>query len=190
MRSESRATQIFDLRQSPAKLAATIDGQAYHFRFSNDEQVLVTAEQFGRVKCFDLESLQLRPSLLDVESFHTWGRTVAFSPDSRFVAVGNDSGSVRVWEVDSQKLIATLIGHSGEVASLAFFPDNERLAVGGRDDLRIFNFKLEQELLFLDTGKQSPLSLAISKDGRHLVAVLHDGSIRKWTATLPTKKSR
>jgi len=192
VRSESKATQVFDLRENPPSVAATLDGQSFHFDFSPDERCLVTAEQYGRVSCLDLESLLPRNRFMDVESFQVWGRVVSFSRDSRYVAVGNDAGSVRIWDVDSQRLCATLVGHSGEVHSMAFFPDNQRIVIGGRRDLRIFNFQLEQELLLLLSNSENdgltPISLAIDQSGNRLFAVLRSGTLQTWSAKILSKR--
>ena len=59
---------------------------------------------------------------------HLW--TVAFSPDSRYLASGSWDSTVKVWDLkalDSAEPI-TLPGHSGYIYSVAFSPDGRRLA--------------------------------------------------------------
>ena len=56
--------------------------------------------------------------------------TVAFSPDSRTLAVATNSG-VQWWDTRSSKLIAQEAGAADDVA---FSPDGKILAVGGNAD--------------------------------------------------------
>lgn len=53
---------------------------------------------------------------------------VAFSPDSRFLASGSADNSIRLWNVDTEKHITTLIGHTGPIKSIKFSSDGKTLA--------------------------------------------------------------
>jgi WD40 repeat protein len=59
--------------------------------------------------------------------------SIAFSPDGKYLASGNWDSSVKMWSVESQKVVATLQGHGGYVESIAFSPDGKYLASGGKD---------------------------------------------------------
>ncbi len=66
-------------------------------------------------------------------------RRVAFSPDSRLLASasGGISGrtdfGVRLWELESGRLVHTLTGHSDIVWDVAFSPDGQMLASASED---------------------------------------------------------
>jgi WD40 repeat protein len=59
--------------------------------------------------------------------------SVAFSPDSKYLASGSRDNMVKLWSVESQKEVSTLQGHTSWVMSVAFSPDSKYLASGSYD---------------------------------------------------------
>ncbi|KAG2750161.1 WD40 repeat-like protein [Suillus brevipes Sb2] len=55
------------------------------------------------------------------------------SPDGKKVASGSDSGGVKLWSVDTGKVIKTWTGHTKRVNSLRWSPDGERVVSGSKD---------------------------------------------------------
>jgi RNA polymerase sigma factor (sigma-70 family) len=54
-------------------------------------------------------------------------RDLAWSPDGRFLAMGQDDGSVRLWEAATGKEYGRFRGHQAAVYAVAFSPDGKRL---------------------------------------------------------------
>jgi len=59
--------------------------------------------------------------------------SIAFSPDSRMLAVGYSNGTLQVWDFESQSLVFALDDDPRvrDISSLVFSPDGAALAIGG-----------------------------------------------------------
>ena len=97
--------------------------------FSPDGLLLATAGE--GVKVWNARTMEDMFTL--PHGKHVW--TVAFSRDNRYLAAGEGDGDgpgrVRVWDLETQRLLATLDADPKLVYSVVFSPDNQTLASGG-----------------------------------------------------------
>jgi len=75
---------------------------------------------------------------LQVEVIRQWEQSdaveiVAFSPDSRLLAVTTANNSITIWEVESGEWLHTLSGHGEMISSVAFSPSGKWLAAGSME---------------------------------------------------------
>ena len=107
--------------------------------------------------------------------------SVAFSPDGKKLASGSDDKTVRLWEVETGKQLATLTGHSDSVWSVAFSPDGKKLASGSRDQtVRLWEVETGKQLATLTGHSSDVLSVAFSPDGKKLASGSWDQTVRLW----------
>lgn len=68
--------------------------------------------------------------------------SLAISPDGAHIAVGAETGPVRIYNLESGDLEASCSGHSGGIYALQFYPDSSRLVTAGFDGtVRIYDLK-------------------------------------------------
>lgn len=96
--------------------------------------------------------------------------SVAWSPDSRFLASGDDEGTICLWDVSAGTKLTTLKGHSDDfVWSVAWSPDGSRIASACDDKtVRLWDARSGQTIAVLPLQPFSPQSVAWSRDGRFL----------------------
>ncbi len=105
---------------------------------------------------------------------------VAFSHDGKKVAVGYLHGEVRVWDYETEGLLAEFTDQHMRIWSVAFSPDDAWLVAGGEEGRVIF-YDLRAGRVFpaLKTSNWI-LGLCFTPNGKTLASAEGDGTIRLW----------
>ena len=93
--------------------------------FSPDGELLATAGL--DVKLWDVHTRKEIATL----KHGRWVWAVAFSPDGQLLATGDESGQVKVWDVQRQQIVVQFEGDSTSVYTVKFSPDGKILAGAG-----------------------------------------------------------
>ena len=112
-------------------------------------------------------------------------QAVAYAPDGRHVASGDDGGAVRLWDAETgQPVGEPLSGHEGPVRAVAFSPNGRRLASASDDGtVRLWDATTGQAVGDPLTGHEDAVhAVAFSPDGRRLASGGADGTVRLWDA--------
>lgn len=115
-----------------------------------------------------------------------WTTAVAFGPGNLLVTVGGESlqyrpGDVKLWDLATGNLVASLEGHTSNVWSAALTPDGKRLITSGYDGkILIHDTAEKKEIAKLEKHKGWCRSVAAAPDGKHFASAGEDGSVVIW----------
>lgn len=110
---------------------------------------------------------------------------IAFSPDSRTIAIASSDSKVRLWDVATASLRRTIAGHQKAVRSVAFSPNGRWLGSAAQDrTVRIWDTQSGQQVAQLAVKSPKLNALIFSPDGSLLAAgggdFLRAGEVRVW----------
>jgi WD40 repeat protein len=107
---------------------------------------------------------------------------IAFSGDGKRLAYGGFDHRVRLWDVESGRLIHPFEGHAYQISTATYSPDGKTLATGSWDrTVRLWDVSTRTERHRLDDYEGwGPASVLFSPDGAALLATARDRTVRRW----------
>lgn len=153
--------------------------------YSPDGSTIVAVLGDQRVAIRDAQSGALRCPLLKpmIESGKT--RSIAFSPDSRYLATAvSGKNMAQVWDLATGEKVGVGMSHPGDIYglwSIRFSPDGKRLVTGHKDGrIRTFDWRTGE---LVGKPLQHPdevFDIAFTPDGRQLLACVRLGTLHVW----------
>lgn len=136
--------------------------------FSPDGDLLADLwyEIAGRVWNLRSESLSATPLAVRAATY----RIATFSPDSRWLAIGDANGVVRIYGSRTGECMSTFVAHTKRVRHLAFTRDGRALWTLGESELRRWEVPSDAGVEVIDYGADQLHSADLSADGRWLLA--------------------
>jgi WD40 repeat protein len=117
------------------------------------------------------------------DSDGSWIRCAALSPDGKRIALGKESGWAGVVDAVTGERVASVMGHSLRVNSIAFSPDGKRILTAS-DDRTAEIWDVDRDALVATLAGHSDglTSVAFSSDGQDALTIGRDASARLWEA--------
>lgn len=122
-------------------------------------------------------------------------RSLAVSSDGRLLAVGHDTGTIRLWDITEPHHAVPVVDiiHEGISVVVAFHPRTQLLATGSTDGtVRLWNItdpSHPAEISTLDcrSGSLNTVdTLAFNPDGQSMATGGRDGTVALWDIRTPT----
>jgi WD40 repeat protein len=118
----------------------------------------------------------------------SWVTAIAFSLDGRTLASGHDDGTVRFWDVGTQKFLGEIKACPKPlpISAIAFAPRGQFIASAGEDRVvRVWDEFTHKQICELNSHTDRIPALAWSPDGSLLISAGWDTSARVWRPPQP-----
>jgi len=215
-------------RMLPDYYAATQNGTTYYISgvysvaFSPDGKYVASGGTDGDVYVWEVSSKKeiarlaplLKNAMTPYVSYNAL--SIAFSPDGKYVVSGSTDKTVRIWEIETQREVASPGFSEGEffspsaANSIAFSPNGRYVAWGGGMAVHVWDTVKKQEILrmnhdhtmySIEGGTYSPEddghsslgtvnSVTYSHDGKYILSASSDNTVRIWDAVTGQEISR
>lgn len=115
--------------------------------------------------------------------------SVGYSPDGQTLASGGSDRYLRLWEIETGRLIRSLRGHTHDIRQVAFSPDGQILATASEDrTIRLWNPQTGETTRLLFTRYDHAVcSISFSPDGLMLARAGQNKDIKIWEVTTGTE---
>jgi WD40 repeat protein len=157
------------------ELLQKIESGGFTFAFSPDGHMIgATVANYSRI--VQLLDVQNGKPLRAFEAQEDRVNSIAFSPDSRILASGNDV-AIRIWNVDTGALIRAL---NSSADRIAFSPNGYKLASATETSVSIWDTESGQLLHTLEGYTDSVTRVVFNPNGHVLASGSVDGKVRLW----------
>ncbi|BBO59961.1 NACHT domain-containing protein [Mycoavidus sp. B2-EB] len=114
------------------------------------------------------------------------GYSVAFSPDSKWLASADYDGAIRLWSIETGHLTGVFKHGNKMVSSVSFFEKGQWLASGGYDKtVKLWKIQtgkrvVSEPMYTLEAHAGEIESISISSDGKWLASGSKDKTVKLW----------
>ncbi len=108
-------------------------------------------------------------------------RSIAISPNGKYIISGCNDKIIRIWESKTGNLIRELKGHENWVLTVLISPDGKYIISGSADKtIKIWDFKTGMLINTLKGHNLHIFSIALTHDGKTIISSSWDKTIKIW----------
>lgn len=160
------------------------EGAVTGLAFTPDGGSLVSTGHDSTLKVWDMVGLVAGEARRQMRRQPAEGTCLVLSSEGSQVVTGHANRSIRIHEVESGRLVATLHGHRAVPSVLAVSPDGSLLATGSRDgSVRLYRLDTKAELRRFEGHSKSVSSMVFLPDGRHLATAAQGPAVSIWSVS-------
>jgi WD40 repeat protein/post-segregation antitoxin (ccd killing protein) len=103
------------------------------------------------------------------------------TPDGRRVVSASEDQTLKVWDLESGRAVATLKGHADWVSACAVTPDGQRVvSASGDKTLKVWDLKSGRVLATMEGHADVVRTCAVTPDGLRVVSASEDKTLKVW----------
>jgi hypothetical protein len=111
--------------------------------------------------------------------------SIAYSPDGRYLLSGSWDKTLKLWDLNKNKIVKKYYGHLQATRSVCFNPQGNLIASAGWDDeIRFWYVPTAINLKNLSGHTQCVRSIAFSPDGNKIASGGYDQLLKLWDISL------
>ena len=160
-----------------------------------DRRRIITSSYDGSLRLWNLESgVQIGNDWRDDDGDggdgggdgeETGVSSIALSPNGKTIASGSDNGKVRLWDIETEKVVARWTGHTRTVRSLCWSVDGERVvSVSDDGTIRVWDVESGDTVLGpINTGHEHVHAVIYSPDTTNIATGgYNETGLKIWDA--------
>src|SRR5262245_55778815 len=169
------------LRDAPEATAAVIWNRLRQSGWSMDEIDLQVpaGSKFLRVR--HLATRESHALVRDLVGHAREVTACAMTPDGRRVVSVSADRTLKVWDLETGRALATLEGHADWVTACAVTPDGCRVVSASADQtLKVWDLETGRAVATLEGHADEVTACAVTSDGRRVVSASADQTLKVW----------